>query len=1259
MITLDALLATAQDSQSRKPLCRILSKENAASIPFDGAFLNNSSAINEQHPSAVVHSTGRLFVAFMVGPSAGNYTLRYGYTDVDQTYYTYVDFTLSAFRVGGEVTVCELADGNVGLIWAETYAGTRTVKYRKITVTGADLSPAVTGTILTNATSAFFAGPAVAKLADDSYLMVYGAMDGANYNLYYRTSADFVTWAAAVAVDLSTLTATKRKANPALIVLATGEMWLLFDYLEATGPNAEELTNIYYVSSSDNMATNAAAVALTAYTDYTEVGEHPTAVQTAAGTIYLAFNRVMASLHMDQSTTGWSGASSPISNMHIDVATQKLYVVSSGMTVGHKTFYSVEKIDLATWTVDKAWSTASVPAFSSYFVDSGNTWWDSYHGDGVYVPVGNSNGVIAVLNTQSDTITTYAFYDFAAYGISKNITWTPITRAGWEHITGMTLSKVWIDAATNRMYVALTRSYIYNTALQIGYIDLTAAGPSYTFTNVVTESGTISEAELYGFARGNGFMEINTAADFIIVGMEGWSTSYAGSLRIYSLSGGGLWKCYKTSTNPTFPYRGLKRAVYDNGLIVGTFTYEPLYGQADYRGLCTIDTASDVITYDRPSWATVDNYQLQNISIADAGEYVITAGTYGVTHFNGATWTLYNSTTVTGLVPSSADNFVNPILYNTTTDMVIAGSGAGGSAFNGLLMFSKDGYIKQSNYRIGTYGTGWTWTATAPLVEGFTDYNASLCLDSGGLYAFWVNKAASELSIKWDKDVLSVNLSAYLLRGVPVERSSTIDPTSGNWDAELTFSCSHGHLFDTSNNLSLLRQYLAKGRKLEQSFGENIGGVEYWEPAQIFTVSDDPELDYRRGDYPVVRVTAETPRRRWEQIHIIASEYYNATPEVIIADLLTTHANINASDISLGTWTGSVAIEYQFVDVFLSDAIDMIALHFGYAIRDGAGGTIEAVKITDAGTATRTYTDNTKLIKATPHNKYSNFTNRWIVECEENTFIELLMQEELAAELNASHRWNTGKKTYRVQYPDGKVYRNPRLEIVDSVESLGFKLAGGCDEKLEDNSHNEVDQSLWDTYCEVEVDSPDLTPYMIAGLAMLPATAIIGDHVVVGGFVASAGWTRPVGTFITSLGIMVCLNVLAATGNFYYRIFGQPVVKVRRTVQAVVDDLDLQTQMGGQIVPASPYTDVFCGSVADCQAVANYLKMVGMGERKRWKAEMVADLHNETGDTITVVHPHSNQAITVFLTDVKTTFLMPETGGNDGIFSQTFEGWRR
>lgn len=1245
-VTLDAAHAAAQSNQYRQPICEILSCETVASIPFNGEFLS-TSATNEQHPATIMHSTGRLIAAYLVGTS----TIRYSYTDAARTFYTTVDFSLGSGRVGGEVAVCERADASVGIVWVETYGGNTSIKYRIVTVLGVDLSPAVTGTILTQASTAFLSGPAVAKLADDTYILVYGAQDGdSHYHLYRRTSSDFTTWAAAAEITLSGLADANRKAHPALLEIDTGALWLAFDYLVSTGASGEELTNAYWVTSTDKLASVSAVAAFTGYTGYEIRVEHPAMAQKVADQLYVLYDKIMASMHMDKDTTGWAGAAS-IGDMHFDTATQKLYVVNSygGM------FYSVVQIDVPTMTIDKQWTTSSSPAFSAYLA-AGNCYWNTAQGSGHYVVVGKSDGYICVLDTVADSIAVFAFNSVPSYGVTANVTFTGARGGAGNYV----LEKFMLDADAERIYCLMLCTNVWSPSMLVGYIDISGAGPNYPFTIIYEDTSVDAIFITLAFAQGNSWWEVVPTADIIIVSVTG-ANGYSGNgyLNVYNLSAGGLYKHYTLATNPTFPKWGLRYGIYNNGVIAGSFLYTSLYGQADYRGLCLIDLATDTVTYSRPSWATVNSYGLGRMALTDTGAYLINASGYGVTKYDGVTWTLYSNTTLPGLTPVATTSFIGPVAYNSTNDTILSGIGDafGTQPWSGFVMFAENGYLKQSTYRIGTYAGGsWSWSTAAALVQGYTDYEAVATVDpsDSGLYVFWTNKDGTELSIKWDKEQPAFDLSDYLVRGEEITRSASIDPHTATWDSELNFTVSHGHLFDPSNSTSLLRQYLTMGRKITQRFGDTVGGVDYYEPYRHFAVSNDGEIAYERGKYPAMRVSCETPRRRWSQIHLTDTELYNTTPELIITDLLTTYAGISVGNISLGTWTGSKAIPFQAVDVSLGDAVDQIALHFGYSVRDGASGIIEAVRINDAGTVSQAYSDNTKIMNHQTHNKLANLQNKWIVECEEQSFIELLMQEELAAEFTASHRWNTGHRDYRINYTQGnKIFRNPRLEVVESVTSLAFDLAGSCSETLSDISHTEADQNLWDTYCIIEVDSPDLTAPFIASLAGLVSSYWWPDWLNL-----SAAQTVRFGSYFTAFWIFLALNILAATGNFQYRIYGQPVVKVRRKLQAEANDTALQVKMG-QTIAGQKTEDPLCGSVADCKAIAEYQKMINMGERARWSGEKLVDLRNEEGDTISVIHPVSGQVVTIFLTNNGIRYLMPTIGSDTGAFNQTFEGWRR
>ena len=107
-LTLDSTLATAQDSQSRQPICKITSTALQGDIPFGGTQLTEGGS--EFGPGLITHSTGRLCLAYLTGNK-----IRYTYTDTDRTTFNTVEFDLGGSHPLEHVAVCELTDNKIGL----------------------------------------------------------------------------------------------------------------------------------------------------------------------------------------------------------------------------------------------------------------------------------------------------------------------------------------------------------------------------------------------------------------------------------------------------------------------------------------------------------------------------------------------------------------------------------------------------------------------------------------------------------------------------------------------------------------------------------------------------------------------------------------------------------------------------------------------------------------------------------------------------------------------------------------------------------------------------------------------------------------------------------------------------------------------------------------------------------------------------------------------------------------------------------------
>jgi hypothetical protein len=1271
MLTLGATLAAAQTAQARHPILEILSSTGAAAIPFDGQFLS-TSPVDEQHSAALAHSSGRLIEAFAVGPDgSSHYFVRYGYTDPSRTFWTFVDLDLGASHIAGEVAVCERPDTSVGMVYVETFGATTYVKYRAVTETGLDLAPAIGGTIFSQASTAFLTGPFMIRRADDTYLMVYGLYDvgTSHYHLYKRTSSNFTTWSAASEISIAGPADANKKSNPSLIQLPSGDIWLWFDYVESTGPNGEELTNIYYSISADNGGSWSAAVAATSYTTYGEVGLHPVAAQKTPTTMHLLFDKLMGALHMDETTTGWLTGDN-VSSITFDAANGKIYVTSVANWVA-KNLQNVVKIDLASWTIDKCWDATTTPAFNSSLCSSLLAWPYTQKGDGHLIPVGtcldNAASFVQLLDGEADTIVTYAFLDHAPSLVVKNVDFTP--GAGW-------MKAVQVDAAANRLYVFFVATGTLATNVTVGYIDLTAPPPApgsyYAFTKLLDNYSLGLDASYGG---GFSFFDYSCAVfpseDMIAVSVG--AAAYLGATAMFTLSTGGLYRKYTSAAYASYPRHGLRRVAYKNGILYGAFAYEAGYGEQDKRGLCIIDTTTDVFTFDRPPGAH-DEYGLYAMCWGETGKLLISSYLYGVYSYDcaGHLWTPDNNATIPGMTPDGHDG-ASVIAYDPVDKFIMAGV-SDSLYWAGLVVFSIYGYMRQAQYILGTLGGGgWTWAAVANLVVGYMDFEAAPVVDAdGNLYAFWTNRLGAELSIKWDKDEASIDLTPYFLRPSDVSWKEALVAGAPN---ELSFEVANGHLFDVTNAASLLRGTLEKGRNLTLRAGDKVSGVDYWTAQGTFYVSETEMSGYERGKYPTLRVRAVDERALWAEMHIVASPYYDGDyPEDIIEDLLTRYGGKVSADINLPTFDSRHLCYHQWLDTSLKDAVEEICRHFGYAIRIAIDGTITAKKVSTASAVDLTYADQSKLYRLPVKDAYSSFVNQVLVKGEERDYIEVLYAEERVAQFNASHRWNTGSKEYTIWYSEdrSRTVRNPRLVVLDSVTSLMFALAGGCDESLTDPSRLNADSSLWDKYCVINVDSPDLTWLLAACLAALAVECLIFDSVAPAipvqvdpetgtGATIAPGFTIPWGRVIETATLIIALNILAATGNFSYEVWGQPVGLVRRQTQSRTDaaeanDYELQRKLG-RVIQTS-ITDALCYSAFECDRVAAYEMMVTRAQRSPIRVDKVVDLRLEAGDTIAHPHPFSGDLMTLFVTDLARTYSLPDGPGDAGAaVTDTIEGW--
>jgi hypothetical protein len=408
MQSLDPTLAAAMESIDRRPIVKIVSAPMVGDIPFAGipqAPLPQKEGTwygapyvgyEEYNPMAIPLSSGEAAYVSIYGyklPTAGAYienrqiklvTTTGGRTafnlpvvldlidpSAESAQYLQPPETLVAELSDSNVSVVELANGNLGLTWLRAYGsgGEWRIGYHAAEINSAGeivyptpylWAPDSLKEYYSEFTFNYWSGPSTIRLASGSYLSVFvHKFGGTNYTIWKKTSSDFRTWAARSEVTLPGLDLTKQISSVSLSQLSNGDVMMLFDYTESVGGVDARLRNVYYSVSSDDGATWAAPVKITDYSDFSTVGMHPVAVQTAPGELTLVFTELVSVLTMNQDTLGWDGGQLGKA-LSFDPVNRKLYVVNFA---NGGDLQGVVKVDVDTWTVDKTWTNSSVPAF--------------------------------------------------------------------------------------------------------------------------------------------------------------------------------------------------------------------------------------------------------------------------------------------------------------------------------------------------------------------------------------------------------------------------------------------------------------------------------------------------------------------------------------------------------------------------------------------------------------------------------------------------------------------------------------------------------------------------------------------------------------------------------------------------------------------------------------------------------------------------------------------------------------------------------
>jgi hypothetical protein len=931
----------------------------------------------------ISHSNGRLYTAY----ESWNFYMFY--TDVAREEWSEIMIAdPGQYHSAVEIAICELDDGNIGVVWTEDYWITNDLElwYKIIDEDGNTVTSATKFDTITDNNSEWWYHPAVINMSNGTQMLVISRVDltadPEETVLYKYTATNFQNWSSATALSIGGLDSPLREIQSiSLIEDNNNDILLWFDYVDQISDQGNKLWNLYFSISSDFGSSWGSATQLSDYSNYSEVGTHPEAAQRANDVMTLIFTRVLGSQNINRSAENWpSGWGSwcsigdllgSVEHVEYDSANNRLLIRCVSGYIGDKAMCAIVIVDIATWSVYRSYTGVSTPGYHPVFGDS-HVWFNRHNIDPPYVPfadVASSGMYSGVVDYISDTVTHYFFQDNVGQSIVQNVDPPP---GGCE--------ATWVEAAEDRMYYL----FVGGGALTVGYIDLTESPDPvdgyYSFHTIVSDS---SYADGMGILQGSQYyFSVWPGANFIIVSAkQGYDQGYYGAMWIYTIDTGATFKKYHNSTHSGFHRYGIGPHTYQDGKIYGAVAYTSGWQQQDRRGIMEVDFFTDTFYYRRPSHAYYDSYAITQMKPIGNDEIIMssnmsTDGGIYIYNTSDQTWMVYNRSTsgldtevgIAGFDPSGTGQYTHDRMYTVAYDSV------NGIIFSGriyssstcyscayALMFSRYGTLHETYYVEGIYSGGvwdFDWDNRSLWAQGYYNDVADVTVYDGSLWTSWeqIQTSGSEF-LQWDREGEVLDLSDLVPAGTEVSvRWALEEPDS------LTFQLAKAHLFDQHNLSSVWYPLLKKGRTITLKFGEEIDGTPYWVNMGDFYVHET-SLSMAKGEDPILDVLCYDKTILWPEMLITATKYFDGkTPYQLLGELGETYLNLLTSEMDFpNPFDGSHIMYHQWIDTPFKDIMDEICHHFGYVPKFNKEGNLTAVQVysTSGMSVDNTYPDST------------------------------------------------------------------------------------------------------------------------------------------------------------------------------------------------------------------------------------------------------------------------------------------------------------